>query len=400
MPHHLHRPGRPVGGGDGGAVPGRGPGRAGGDRAPRRPGRARRRHRPLPAGRRRRPRPAGASGPATRAELEPSPTPRACTPGSRRSTRWRPRGWSRRTGAGSCGPSRSPWAAAGRSPPSVPGSRATRPARSSRSASAGRAPSSRRASSSASPASSTTASSTRSGLAGEARRPVPHGPPGARLPRAARPPRRSHARSTRPSHLAITRTRRFAGRQERWFRRDPRIRWVDATDDPVAALDRHRAGAGVVRVTLTKHHGLGNDFLVLLDEQPPAPAAARRPRPALCDRRRGIGADGLILGARPAPRGRRRRRRDGPVQRRRQPGRDERQRHPLPGPGVGAARRPSTEGDAPGRHRCRPEGRRRRAGSRPAHDRRQRGHGRRPSPSRRRRAGPRPAATRCDPCRT
>ena len=46
-------------------------------------------------------------------------------------------------------------------------------------------------------------------------------------------------------------------------------------------------------LTLTKHHGLGNDFLVLLDfddGHPDAPALAR----ALCDRRRGIGADGLI----------------------------------------------------------------------------------------------------------
>jgi tRNA dimethylallyltransferase len=30
------------------------------------------------------------------------------------------------------------------------------------------------------------------------------------------------------------RTRQFAVRQERWFRRDPRIRWVDINDDPVA----------------------------------------------------------------------------------------------------------------------------------------------------------------------
>ncbi len=50
-------------------------------------------------------------------------------------------------------------------------------------------------------------------------------------------------------------------------------------------------------ISLTKHHGLGNDFLVLLD--PPAAvtagdvaALARR----LCDRRRGVGADGLLLG--------------------------------------------------------------------------------------------------------
>ncbi len=32
----------------------------------------------------------------------------------------------------------------------------------------------------------------------------------------------------------ITRTRQFAVRQERWFRRDPRIRWVDIDNDPVA----------------------------------------------------------------------------------------------------------------------------------------------------------------------
>jgi tRNA dimethylallyltransferase len=31
----------------------------------------------------------------------------------------------------------------------------------------------------------------------------------------------------------ILRTRQFAVRQERWFRRDPRVRWVDITADPV-----------------------------------------------------------------------------------------------------------------------------------------------------------------------
>ena len=35
-------------------------------------------------------------------------------------------------------------------------------------------------------------------------------------------------------NLAVTRTRRFARRQERWFRRDPRIYWLDA---PVAPAD-------------------------------------------------------------------------------------------------------------------------------------------------------------------
>ncbi|MCH1434807.1 MAG: tRNA (adenosine(37)-N6)-dimethylallyltransferase MiaA, partial [Acidimicrobiales bacterium] len=36
--------------------------------------------------------------------------------------------------------------------------------------------------------------------------------------------------------VAITRTRRFARRQERWFRRDPRLTWVDAPPDPVSVL--------------------------------------------------------------------------------------------------------------------------------------------------------------------
>jgi tRNA dimethylallyltransferase len=33
----------------------------------------------------------------------------------------------------------------------------------------------------------------------------------------------------------VVRTRQFAVRQLRWFRRDPRVRWVDVVDDPVAA---------------------------------------------------------------------------------------------------------------------------------------------------------------------
>jgi diaminopimelate epimerase len=43
---------------------------------------------------------------------------------------------------------------------------------------------------------------------------------------------------------------------------------------------------------LTKHHGLGNDFLVVLDQSAGADEARR-----LCDRRTGIGADGLIRAA-------------------------------------------------------------------------------------------------------
>ena len=36
--------------------------------------------------------------------------------------------------------------------------------------------------------------------------------------------------------LIKLRTRQFAVRQERWFRRDPRIRWIDVTSDPLVAL--------------------------------------------------------------------------------------------------------------------------------------------------------------------
>jgi diaminopimelate epimerase len=50
---------------------------------------------------------------------------------------------------------------------------------------------------------------------------------------------------------------------------------------------------------LTKHHGLGNDFLVHLTTDPTA-AVDRRAwierAPRWCDRRRGVGADGLLVG--------------------------------------------------------------------------------------------------------
>lgn len=44
-------------------------------------------------------------------------------------------------------------------------------------------------------------------------------------------------------------------------------------------------------ISLTKHHGLGNDFLVAVD---PARPLSAEDAIAWCDRRRGIGADGLI----------------------------------------------------------------------------------------------------------
>lgn len=48
---------------------------------------------------------------------------------------------------------------------------------------------------------------------------------------------------------------------------------------------------------LTKHHGLGNDFLVTLDATGTSKVDAALVR-RLCDRRRGVGADGLILARR------------------------------------------------------------------------------------------------------
>lgn len=47
-------------------------------------------------------------------------------------------------------------------------------------------------------------------------------------------------------------------------------------------------------LTLTKHHGLGNDFLVVFEPDVADLAALAR---RLCDRRRGIGADGLLIGS-------------------------------------------------------------------------------------------------------
>ncbi len=41
--------------------------------------------------------------------------------------------------------------------------------------------------------------------------------------------------------VAVRRTRRFARRQHSWFRRDPRIRWLHALDDPLALLPGLRA---------------------------------------------------------------------------------------------------------------------------------------------------------------
>lgn len=51
---------------------------------------------------------------------------------------------------------------------------------------------------------------------------------------------------------------------------------------------------GDLSTTLVKLHGLGNDFLVALEQDAAGAEMAR----ALCDRHTGVGADGLILGCR------------------------------------------------------------------------------------------------------
>ena len=45
---------------------------------------------------------------------------------------------------------------------------------------------------------------------------------------------RLHLRQEWSNIEIVVRTRQFAVRQLRWFERDPRVRWVDVVDDPVA----------------------------------------------------------------------------------------------------------------------------------------------------------------------
>jgi tRNA dimethylallyltransferase len=43
--------------------------------------------------------------------------------------------------------------------------------------------------------------------------------------------------------MIVTRTRQFAVRQERWFRRDPRVQWIDVEHDPVTEVTPTVIGA-------------------------------------------------------------------------------------------------------------------------------------------------------------
>ena len=101
------------------------------------------------------------------------------------------------------------------------------------------------------------------------------------------------------------------GARRSWFRRDPHgSTWAES---PAEAGDAARRGRPVTGARLeapdrlrdmgevhaTKHQGAGNDFLVLLDPDDTIRLSVAQVR-LLCDRRRGIGADGIIRVARAA----------------------------------------------------------------------------------------------------
>ncbi|MDQ6782426.1 MAG: diaminopimelate epimerase [Actinomycetota bacterium] len=72
---------------------------------------------------------------------------------------------------------------------------------------------------------------------------------------------------------------------------------MTATSPPISGL----LTAPVGTLVLTKHHGAGNDFVVLLDLDGTAPDVDGEVAARVCDRHRGIGADGLIRGTRAGP---------------------------------------------------------------------------------------------------
>ena len=86
------------------------------------------------------------------------------------------------------------------------------------------------------------------------------------------------------------RTRSFARRQRMWFRRDPRHHLVRERRQSVPGAPRPPGSLEAVTMRLAKLHATGNDFLVA-DAPGPDPTSV----PWLCDRRRGIGADGLLV---------------------------------------------------------------------------------------------------------
>jgi diaminopimelate epimerase len=146
------------------------------------------------------------------------------------------------------------------------------------------------------------------------RRPAGRARAPARLPGPCRgpPPRRSGTRRPRPSSTGSSRRGArgphrpsdvaVRARQRAWFRADPRAVAVPTIDDavarPVCEATRTAGPADADRVPsagmeFTLAHGTANDFVLLddLDDRLELSAVLVR---ALADRRRGLGADGVI----------------------------------------------------------------------------------------------------------
>ena len=79
-------------------------------------------------------------------------------------------------------------------------------------------------------------------------------------------------------------TRRFVRRQRSWFRRDPRIHWLDSATPDARRRRAARRSAEIGDdggVEFTKGHGTGNDFVILPDPDGAARPDARPGRRAL-----------------------------------------------------------------------------------------------------------------------
>ncbi len=164
-----------------------------------------------------------------------------------------------------------------------------------------------------------------------------------------------------PERLAA-RTRRLARKQLTWLRKEPGVVPLDLGDapaedalrGPAGAVEGRRGGSGNLRrMRFAKWQGLGNDYLIVETADWPlalTPARARR----ICDRHFGVGADGILEltdeGGHAA---------HDRVERRREPGRELRQRHPdgraaPAGAGAAAGRRAHPDRRRAGRRCARP----------------------------------------------
>ena len=345
VPHHLLDLADPDDDFSVARVPGRGPRRARRDRGPGPPRAAGRRHRALPAGGRRRPRIPG-RWPEVRAELE------AEARHGRRST----------PGCAALDP-----VAAGRMEPTnarrivraLEVTARQRPPFSLLRPRARRPPADAASAWSAWPCRPTSVDEPhRAPLPPAARRRVPRRGPGAgaRPAGLSRTARQALGYRELLAHLDGDAHARRGRRPRRppdpplrpppaaWFRRDPRIRWIRAralAADELPAAERPSAVAADLARRDRQTDARAADQAPRPRQRLPRPArpatASHPSTPAwprrLCDRHRGIGADGL-LGPRPGAG------RDGAdvamvlLNADGEPGRDERQRHPLPGPGA------------------------------------------------------------------